>query len=139
MSKMTEEQRKRIPALIGAKSEHDTATFIDQCERTGLDPFARQIYGIYRSGKLSIQASIDGMRLVAERSGKYEGQTDTLWCNAKGEWRDVWLAKENPAAAKVGVWKAGAREATTAVARWASYAQGSTTWQKMPLVFMPIQ
>src|SRR5690606_36600618 len=53
--------------------------FLHHCSRTGLDPVARQIYLIERGGKHTIQVSIDGARLVAERSGKYAGQTPTQW------------------------------------------------------------
>src|SRR5574343_281891 len=49
-----------------------------QCQRTGLDPFARQIYLIPRDGKCSIQTSIDGFRLIATRTGAYVG-SDESW------------------------------------------------------------
>lgn len=45
--------------------------FSDVCKKTGLDPFIKQIYAIKRGGKLTIQTSIDGYRLVADRTGKY--------------------------------------------------------------------
>ncbi|WP_449283758.1 recombinase RecT, partial [Leucobacter sp.] len=45
--------------------------FLAQCARTQLDPVARQIYCIKRGNKWGVQVSIDGARLVAERSGDY--------------------------------------------------------------------
>lgn len=106
--------------------------FLYQCQRTGLDALNRQIYAIKRGGKMSIQTSIDGFRLIAERSGKYEGQTAVMWCGPEGQWTDVWLAKEMPAAAKVGVWRTGFREAVFAVAKWNEYADMSgSMWKKM--------
>lgn len=114
-------------------SDGEMALFIQVCNRTGLDPFARQVWAIQRGGRMSIQVSIDGFRLIAERSGRYEGQDGPYWCGEDGEWVDVWLAKSPPRAAKVGVYKAGFREPLYAVARWDSYApQGGPMWQKMP-------
>jgi phage recombination protein Bet len=126
-------------------TDDELAIFLYQCERTRLDPFARQIYAVYRwdartrGERMGVETTIDGFRLVAERSGKYDGQTAEQWCGPDGEWRDVWLASDPPAAAKVGVWKSGAREPTYAVATFAEYAQRNTKtgaliglWPTMP-------
>jgi hypothetical protein len=49
-----------------------------------------------------------------------------------GKWVDVWLAKENPAAARVGVVRTNWAEPVWAVARWGAYANSfSPFWQKM--------
>lgn len=124
--------------------------FLMHCKRTGLDPIGRQIYAINRAGKWQIQVSIDGARLVAERSGKYEGQTAAQWSDDGRTWYDAWVAQspdDHPRFARVGVYKTGFREALTVVARWESYAvyddvwengrktgkkKLSSMWQKMP-------
>lgn len=117
--------------------------FLIQCQRTGLDPITRQIYFIKgNDGKVQIQTSIDGFRLIAERSGVYEGQTQAQWCGKDGNWKDVWLSEDYPAAAKIGVYKKGFREALYAVAIFDECAQrkgdGSLNymWNKMPALML---
>jgi phage recombination protein Bet len=129
-------------------TDDELALFLQQCNRTGLDPFSRQIYAVKRWSStdrrevMATQVSIDGFRLVAERSGEYEGQTAPQWCSEDGIWVEVWLRKEPPAAARVGVWRKGFREPAYGVARFAAYAQTkrdgglSSMWEKMPDVMI---
>lgn len=129
-------------------SDDELALFLQQCNRTGLDPFSRQIYAVKRWSAadrrdvMAVQVSIDGFRLVAERSGEYEGQTPPQWCSEDGAWRDVWLAKEPPAAARVGVWRRNFREPAWGVARFSAYAQTkqdgklNVMWGRMPDVMI---
>ena len=117
---------------LGDAPKGDLAIFLHQAQRTGLDPFARQIYMINRGGRYTIQSSIDGLRIVAQRSNEYAGQVGPYWCGDDGEWTDVWLEKTPPVAAKVGVNRQGFNEPLWAVAKWDSYAQQSPIWKKMP-------
>lgn len=66
------EETKIIKDMIckGASTE-EMILFGRVCQNTKLDPFLKQIYGIMRAGKMTIQASIDGLRLVADRTGNY--------------------------------------------------------------------
>lgn len=133
-TEFTAEDKKIIKEKImqGKGSASDLEFFVKSCERTGLDPFARQIYPVFRGDKMQVQTSIDGFRLIAERTGKYEGQTGPFWCAADGAWKDIWLDNKPPVAAKVGVWKSGARVETFGVARFSAYAQANQMWTKMP-------
>lgn len=115
----------------------DLAFFFHQAQRTGLDPFARQIYMINRGGRWGIQTSIDGFRIIAQRSGQYAGQTAPYWCGEDGVWKDVWLSSTAPVAAKIGVYRTNFAEPTWAVARWESYAVlNNPIWKKMPDVML---
>ena len=106
--------------------------FVEVCRLSGLNPFARQIYAVVRGGQMSIQTSIDGYRLLAERSGKYAGQIGPQWCAEDGVWLDVWLADKAPAAARVGVLRKDFSQPVWGVAKYKSYAQQSPIWTKMP-------
>lgn len=130
-------------------SDDELRLFMYQADKTGLDPLARQIYSIERREKRgdswvsvrSIQVSIDGFRLIAERSGKYSGQRGPEWCGLDGKWIDVWLLKEPPAAARVGVLRSDFTEPCWGVARFDAYAQmkdGKPTrmWAHMPDVML---
>lgn len=132
-------------------SKADLENFALQCKRTGLDPITRQIYAIPNKDKLTIMASIDGLRLIAERSGAYEGQTAPQWCDENGAWTDVWLKKVPPSACKIGVYKTKFREPLIAIAlfdeyagryayddKYGKYKKGDLThmWNKMPALMI---
>jgi phage recombination protein Bet len=122
--------------------------FLQQAERTQLDPFSRQIYLVKRWDTsqnrevMSIQVSIDGLRLIADRTGKYTGQDGPYWCNVDGKWRDVWTSNEPPVAARVGALRSDFQQPAWGVARYESYVQkkkdgsAARNWQTMPDVMV---
>jgi len=129
----TPEQQQLISSSIAPGCTVDELKlFAYACQRTGLDPFSKQIYAIKRGGKLTIQAGIDGLRSIAERSGELDGSA-TFWIgDAEGsQWSDVWLGSKPPAAAKTIIYRKGCSHSFVGVARYADYA-GQGLWSKMP-------
>jgi phage recombination protein Bet len=94
-------------------SDDEHALFVQTCERSGLDPFARHIYPIKRKQwnsetrsqewTYAAEATIDGLRLTAERTQRYGGQLGPEWCGKDGIWRDIWTSDEPPCGARVGI------------------------------------
>lgn len=115
-------------------TDDELKLFIYQAKRTGLDPLARQIYAIHRKqngvDKMTIQTSIDGFRVIAERSGDYAGQDEPEF-----ETIDNKIVK---ATVRVYRFRGDSRYcAAVGVAYWDEYCplyngQPSGLWQKMP-------
>jgi len=116
-------------------TDDELALFLYTCKRTGLDPLAKQIHCVKRNGKNGPQAthqvSIDGYRMIADRTGKYAGNDDPIYKEGK----------EHPDSASVTVYKIvqGQKVGFTATARWAEYFPGEAQgfmWKKMPYLML---
>ena len=128
----TPEQTALISSTIAPGCTSDELKlFAYACQRTGLDPFSRQIYAIKRSNKLTIMSSIDGLRSIAERTGQLDGSS-TEWCGDDGIWSDVWLGSKPPAAAKTTIWRKGSTHPFVGTALYRDYNAGQGMWNKMP-------
>lgn len=124
-----------------ARPFQDLLLFLYVCNKTGLDPLTKQIYPIYfwnyKTGKeeMSIVAGIDGLRLIAERTGAYGGQEDIQFDPENGE---------HPEKATAAVHKLidGKKLTTKATARWSEYAKTNKEgkaigmWKQMPYLML---
>ena len=136
-TRFTDEQRA-VLAHMGVEDapDADLSVFMHVCQRTGLDPFARQIHMIGRNSKnqrtqqwetkYTIQTGIDGYRVVghraADRTRTRVSLTAPEWAHEDGSWRPVWSKGwGNPVAARVTILRDG--DPYTAVALFDEYAQ----------------
>lgn len=124
----TDDQVALIKKQIAPKATNDELQlFLYQAKRTGLDPLTRQVYCIHRAGKMTIQTSIDGFRVIAERSGDYGGQDEPEFTEVDGK----------PTRCKLTVYKFRGDvryPAAVGVAYWDEYfpKENNFMWLKMP-------
>jgi len=122
--------------------------FIYDCKSRGLNPLKNEIYFVKREvwdaskqakvGVATHQVSIDGFRIIAQRSSQYRGQTKVEY----GETVEL-EGRKVPEYAEIGVMREGFEEPVYARAYFAEYAQMFTNkktgvtklgamWEKMP-------
>jgi len=113
-------------------------------DRSGLDPFARQIFAVKRrSGgvyRVTFQTGIDGYRSIAARTGEYDGQDEPTYsadCSCER------LPKPHPVSSTVRVHRKGMSHPVAATAFWHEYVpeagqsgNGDQMWRKMPHVMI---
>jgi phage recombination protein Bet len=131
----TQSQLDFIKRQFCPGSDDDLKLFVATAKRLRLDIYARQIHATFHntqdyrtkqwSQKMSIIVSIDAYRLIAARTGEYEGQTKVEWYDADVQaWSDVWSGEpDQPHAARVGVYRKGFREPLVRTARYDAYVQ----------------
>ena len=116
----------------------DRAVFLHVCQRTGLDPFARQIYMIARKEqvdgqwrkKWTIQTGIDGFRVNRDRAERKAGVRGVLgraiFYDHEGKEHKVWFAPRPPVACEITYTVRdadGGETPYTSVLRFAEYVQ----------------
>lgn len=107
-------------------SDSELQFFLQVCKRTGLDPFSKQIYSIPRGGQRTIQVGIDGLCLIADRTGKYMPGKESVFSYAQNGGLiscTAYIKKQ----AKDGSW-----HEVNAVAFWDEYNANQGLWKKMP-------
>lgn len=126
----TQDQMSIIKNMIAKNlSEDEYKMFIYMCMRHNLDPIAKQIYAVKRGNVMTIQTGIDGLRLIAERTGKYSPgrQTDYVY-DEKGKL----ISATAHIKKKVGTeW-----HDVSATAFLSEYTARNPMWEKMPHVML---
>lgn len=116
-------------------SSEEFEIFLHACRRTGLDPFMKQIYAIKRGNNMTIQTSIDGYRVVADRTGHYApGKASEFKYDEEGNL--ISATAHVMKRTSDGIW-----HDVSAEAFWAEYVQSyngkpATFWAKMPHVML---
>lgn len=111
-------------------SDEEFAVFIEVCKAKKLNPLDNQIYFIKRGDRPTYQTSIDGLRLIADRTKKYSpGREPTFQYNDKGG-----LLSATSYVKKMsddGTW-----HEVGATAFWDEYNAGMNLWKKMPHIML---
>jgi len=131
-----------VKTVNGAKQYAPVAVaqaFLAAVQRSGLDPFARQIYAAEIGGKWTILGAIDGFRAVATSSGEYEGRTPIQYTADGIQWTDTWLSDAPPAAARVGVKRKGYDDYAYTVVTWREFGRTTGQWRTQPAHMLGIR
>jgi len=126
-------------------TDDELALFFMICQRSGLDPTAKQIYAIQRydnktkAYKWTFQVSIDGLRAIADRTGQYAGSDEPLFDEGLDLFEFETSGRPFPTVCKVTVYKmvGGQRCPFIGVAKYSEFVQKyegkpSGLWATMP-------
>lgn len=109
-------------------TDDELQLFAFVAQRSGLDPFAKQVYAVKRGGKVTFQTGIDGYRSTAERTGEYDGSDEPEYGpddNGHPSWARVTVYR----------FRNGRRVGQSATAHWSEFHPGADPmgmWRKMP-------
>lgn len=106
--------------LAPSLDDQELTLFALVAHRSGLDPFAKQIYAIKRKGRVSFQTGIDGYRSIAGRTGQFEGSSDPEF----GPWTEQPFPHPEWCRVIVYRWQNGRQVEQPGTAWWDEYYPG---------------
>lgn len=113
-------------------SDAELRLFALVAKRSGLDPFAKQIFAVKRQGRVTFQTSQEGYLSIAARTGEYDGCDEPEYGPMTGN-------PAHPEWATVRVYRKGMARGVAATAYWSEYYPGDQQghmWKKMPRVML---
>jgi phage recombination protein Bet len=133
-------------------TDDELALFLHRAKQLGFDPLSGQIHFVKRKvwspaedkyvevGTILI--GIEGFRLIAERSGAYDGQDPIVYIVKRGGdiiETEYALPDDEPIAARAAIYKKGCPRPFVAVAHYSDYvqkvnSQPTKMWQKWPIM-----
>lgn len=117
-------------AMCKDATQEEFEVFIEICKSTQLNPLFKQIYFIKRGGKPTHQTSIDGLRLIADRTKRYmPGRESTYTYDSKGSL--ISATSYIKKLAYDGTW-----HEVASTAFFQEYSAGTGQWPKMPHVML---
>lgn len=81
----SDQERIILNTFLGGATKEEAQVLLATVSRRRLDPFSKQVYFVKRwdaqkrEEVWAIQTSIDGLRAIAERTGKYDGQDEPVY------------------------------------------------------------
>lgn len=121
--------------LAADLSDDELRLFAMVANRSGLDPFAKQIYAVKRGKKVTFQTGIDGYRSIAARTGLYDGQ-DRAEYGPACECSEA--PKPHPLYCIVNVYRKGVSRPFVGEAYWHEYKPSDydAMWREKPHVML---
>ena len=116
------------------------------CEEKQLNPLLKQVHFMpffdkeKNKGTVSPHVSIEGLRLKAERTGRYVGQIGPEWCGEDGEWREAWTMHPTPpTACRVQVLRSDFTRPVSGVVMYSEFSQNTTQWKARPAHLLSVR
>jgi phage recombination protein Bet len=135
---MKKKERRGGSWVDVSPTDEDVNFLLLKAAEYGLNPLKGQIYATWRGGKIQVETTLDGLRVLAERTGAYRGQTKPEWYDGE-QWTDVWIDdRETPVAARVGIRRKGFPEPLFVTVHWREFKQTNNNgelaamWQEKP-------
>jgi phage recombination protein Bet len=121
--------------------------FMRLCRSLDIDPWRKRVIpevqrDLNGQRQVVLITTVEQLRIVADRSGRYAGQSAPQWRTAAGEWVDFWEGPGNPSGARVAIQRHGFTEPCWGVVHWEELAQYNDRgelldhWLKMPALMI---